>query len=207
MQDYIESQALYDMLEKDIVPLFYDRGRDGIPHNWIAKMKNSIRDLSPEFNTHRMVREYTENYYIPARDRYLKLTQPDISNGLSYVEWWKHVTEAWDQVAIKRVETSGEQLKVGDDLEVHAWIKLGPLSPDEVKVQLYYGRLDTEGMIAEGEAVDMIPVGNSDDGTYEFSVTLAYDDSGERGLSVRVMPDHPYLNEIQQLTYIHWAAE
>ncbi len=207
MQDYIESQALYDMLEKDIVPLFYDRGRDGIPHNWIAKMKNSIRDLSPEFNTHRMLREYTENYYIPARDRYLKLTQPDISNGLSYVEWWKHVAKAWDQVAIKRVETSGEQLRVGDDLEVHAWVNLGQLSPDEVKVQLYYGRLDTEGMIAEGEAVDMIPVGNSDDGTYEFSVTLAYDDSGERGLSVRVMPDHPYLNEIQRLTYIHWAAE
>ncbi len=66
VQDQIESQALYDILEKQIVPLFYKRTVDNIPREWIARMKNCMRKLAPVFNTNRMVREYTEKFYIPA---------------------------------------------------------------------------------------------------------------------------------------------
>ena len=207
LQDHIESQALYNMLEQDIIPLFYDRGRDGIPHGWIAKMKNSIRLLCPSFNTHRMLREYTEHYYIPARDRYLQLTQPDISNAQQYLQWWNHITQEWEHIEIKRVETSARQLKVGEELSVRAWVYLGDLPPDAVRVQLYYGRLDSKGLIEEGEAIDMAPAGSHEDGTYEFAVNLAYDATGARGISVRVVPYHEYLDGVFQPGYVRWAAE
>ena len=68
-QDHVESQALYDMLEKQIVPLFYERGVDNMPREWIARMKNCMRKLAPVFNTNRMVQDYAEKFYIPALDR------------------------------------------------------------------------------------------------------------------------------------------
>ncbi len=205
-QDFIESQALYDMLEQDLVPLFYRRGRDGVPHDWVAKMKNSMRTLSPVFNTHRMLREYTENYYIPARDRYLHLTG-DKANSQDYLNWWRRINGEWKRVEIRDVHTSSDQLSVGDDLSVRARVALGSLTPDDVKVQLYYGRLDTKGLIEDGDATDMVFKGRLDDGTYEFSVSIQYAASGERGLSVRVLPYHASLDNLLQFGVVRWAAE
>ena len=208
LQDYIESRALYEILEKDIIPLFYDRGRDGIPHGWIAKMKNSMRDLSPEFNTHRMVREYTDRYYMPARNRIQRLTQPDIKSSKPYLDWWQRVTREWGNVKIEQVDATPTHLTVGEEMAVRAWVRLGKLSPDEVKVQFYYGKINTQGFIEDGEAVDMTPVGKqSANGTYEFTANIAYNVSGEQGVSVRVLPYHPYLNKPFQPGLLRWAAE
>ncbi len=207
LQDFIESQALYDMLEQDLVPLFYRRGRDGVPHDWVAKMKNSMRTLSPTFNTHRMLREYTESYYIPARDRYLGLTQPDKTSSQDYLDWWRRVNNEWRRVEIRDVHTSSDQLSVGDDLTVRARVALGSLTPEEVKVQLYYGRLDTKGLIEDGEATDMAFKGRLDDGSYDFSVSIKYAASGERGLSVRVVPYHVSLDNPLHFGMVRWAAE
>ena len=104
LQDFIESQALYDLLEQDIVPLFYKRGRDGVPHEWVAKMKRSMRELSPRFNTHRMLREYTEQYYLPAQERIQRLTEPDIKSSEDYLNWWQRVNSEWKRVEIRHVE-------------------------------------------------------------------------------------------------------
>ncbi len=81
LQDYIEAQALYNMLEKDIIPTFYTRGRDTLPRDWIGRMKGSIRKLAPFFNTYRMVREYCEEYYMPSHSRFSLLSQPNFSRG------------------------------------------------------------------------------------------------------------------------------
>ncbi len=207
LQDQIESQALYNLLEQDIVPTFYQRGRDGIPHNWIAKMKNSIRELSPYFTTHRMLQEYTEQYYIPARDRFLQLSESNFSNSKQYLKWWEHIRSEWNKIEVKHVELSTEELKVGDDLNVRAWVNLGTLTPDEVRVQLYFGRLDTKGLIEDGSAVDMVPNGTREDNTYEFLGDVVYDASGERGISVRVLPYHEHLDQPSQLGLVRWAAE
>ena len=64
--DQVESQALYRMLESEVVPMFYTRGRDGLPREWIRRMKNAMRTVCPVFNGSRMVREYTERMYLPA---------------------------------------------------------------------------------------------------------------------------------------------
>ena len=66
MQDDIESQALYQLLEQQILPIFYDRNENGVPNEWVSRMKNCIRVLAPMFNTNRMVKEYAEKLYLPA---------------------------------------------------------------------------------------------------------------------------------------------
>ncbi|MBN2471413.1 MAG: alpha-glucan family phosphorylase [Anaerolineae bacterium] len=207
MQDKIESQGLYDLLGRDLIPTFYERSSDGLPGAWIAKMKQSMQILSPYFNTHRMLREYTEKYYVPAYGRYQRLTEPDLSQGHQYLEWWQHIKREWGKINIKRVEASSEALKVSEDLQVKAWVNLGSLKPEEVKVQLYFGRLDTQGYIQNGQAVDMEVTNQWDDGTYEYTGSTAYLDSGERGISVRVLPHHETLDGIHQTGMVHWANE
>jgi len=74
LTDALEAQALYDLFEKEIIPLFYARDSDGLPHGlphgWITKMKRCMREIMPFFNTHRMVQEYAESLYFPAAIRY-----------------------------------------------------------------------------------------------------------------------------------------
>ncbi len=207
MQDKIESQALYDLLERDIIPTFYERGHDNLPTAWIRKMKNSLEVLSPVFNTHRMLREYTEQYYVPAYQRYQALTTPDLSRGRQYIDWWNRIKGEWSHVAIKKVDVSSEALKVSEEMSVRAWVQLGKLTPEEVKVQLYYGRLDTQGFIQNGKAVDMAVVRQADDGTYEYAGTSAHTDTGEYGVSVRVLPHHETLDGDAQTGLAHWAHE
>jgi starch phosphorylase len=205
-QDFIESEALYNILEHDIIPMFYDRGRDGVPREWMHKVKAGYRRLAPFFNTHRMVIQYTNEYYMQDFDRARQLTTPDLTRGLAYAEWRRTLTEAWKQVRVEHVRVSGDSLRVGDPLEVEAEVTLGSLTPQDVTVQVYYGPLTTRGDIAEtGSAVQMQPLDGTPNGTVTFRTALAYETSGERGISVRVLPSHPTLTTHFLPGIIRWA--
>ena len=207
MQDQIESEALYNVLENDIVPLFYDRRRDGLPRNWIGKMKNSMAKLTPFFNTRRMVREYTEQYYIPTFKRSESLTKP-LDNGKTLVNWIDHVRANWEHIGIGEIEIKRGEIKVGTNTTVSAKVYLNDLSAEDVIVQVYYGKLDARGeiMTENAETIDMKPPKTQeDDGAYVFTAKLSYDSSGERGLSVRILPNHEHLASPMQLGLMKWA--
>jgi starch phosphorylase len=205
-QDYIESEALYNILEQDIIPTFYNRGRDGLPREWIAKMKNAMRTLGPYFTTRRMVQEYAERFYMPNYNHVLETTTPNLDNGLAYAAWHNKVGSSWKQVQIRNVTVAGKQVKVGTDVEVEAEVSLGPLTPDDVRVQLYYGSLNTRGEIGMvGDVLDMQPSGKNGKGEYTFTARVTYNTSGERGLSVRVVPYHEYLRTPFIRGLITWA--
>ena len=209
LQDYIEAQALYNLLEKDIVPAFYVRGRDGLPREWISHLKASMRKLSPFFNTYRMVREYFEEYYMPAHQRSVSLTQPDLKRGLEFARWRENVRQHWGGINIERVEIEPEHPKVNEDLNVRAWVNLGKLKPEDVTVQLYYGPLDSRDNIIGGETLDMEHCcpdkGISSRNVHEFFTTLRYSTTGKRGFSVRVLPNHEDLPNPIMTNLIAWA--
>jgi len=205
-QDFVESEALYNILEHDIIPLYYDRSRDNLPRGWVQRMKNSIRTLAPVFNTDRMVQEYTEQTYMPCDELQTRLTTPTLEKGLQYAAWRGKLNEAWNSVAVQKVEVPQETLKVGADMDVKAIVRLGQLKPDDVTVQLYFGQLTTRGDIGSGSAVNMELIGpNGAEGTYTFHANINYDTSGERGISVRVLPHHESLPTPFQPGIIRWA--
>ncbi len=206
MQDQIEGEALYTILENDIRTLFYDRGRDGLPRRWIAKMKESMVKLTPYFNTHRMLREYTDIYYVPTYKRAKKLGNP-MTNGKALVEWQNRVFGNWEQVGIGEIGVEQNETRVGEGNRVTAHVYLGDLTPDDVYVQVYFGQLDSRGVISENaEAVEMTPQSKpTADGAHIFEADVTYNSSGERGLSVRVLPKHPDLSDPFKLGLVKWA--
>ncbi len=206
-QDYVENQALYNVLERDIIPLFYTQGRDSVPREWIEKVKTSMRVLSPFFNTHRMVQQYTDEYYMPVYKIQQKMLANNMHDGLEFAAWRTHIEQAWKKIEIKSINISDSQVKVGTEFAVEAVVKLGDLKPEDVQVQLYYGPLTAHGEISsEGEAIHMTSANSNGDGTYKFTTSMLYDTSGERGLSVRVLPHNKFFTTDFQPGLITWAT-
>ncbi|MGA2172381.1 MAG: alpha-glucan family phosphorylase [Sedimentisphaerales bacterium] len=219
-QDMVESQAIYNMLENEIVPLFYTRSADNMPRGWIHRVRKSIRRITPLFNTRRMVMEYAQKCYLPAQSKWDYLTADNMSRAKSLATWKANAQMAWADVAIKDVKVelgNGEgaaeldarnpQLKVGSKLKVSALVKLGRLKPDDVSVELYHGPLDSRGNITDGAVIKM-EQGNekSQDSEYWFSGLAPCCASGRRGITVRVVPKHPDITNSYDLGLILWES-
>ncbi len=205
-QDEIESNALYDLLEKEIVPLFYTRGADDLPRQWINKMKGAMRAIGPEFNTNRMVREYTERIYLPALDRFSDLTGNSFSRAKKIAVWKQHLRENWPELKILDVTVDNHKtLKVGESVTVRASVDLGHLKPEDVSVELFYGVLNAEGEIENPKVALMKPAENAKGTIYEFVGVNKLVMSGRLGHTVRVLPRHADLDNPLKLGLVVWA--
>ena len=160
-QDEVESQALYDLLEKEIVPLFYDRTADDLPRHWISQDEGvPCGKLTPVFNTNRMVREYAEKFYVPAMARWRELTAQGLTGARTLAEWKQWVTTAFGQVRVESVNDNISGVAaVGRPMRVEATVILGQAKPQDVSVQLYFGQLDSDGQLPRGQAAGDDPAG------------------------------------------------
>ena len=208
-QNTVESQALYDLLEKEIVPLFYDRGSDGLPRAWIARMKSAIGKLSPVFNTNRMVREYAERFYVPAAKRWDELTASNLARGRELGAWKQKIRQNFGEVRIESVtDDMGDGdggAKVGKNVRVQAVVNLGRLSASDVAVELYCGTLDQDGQLNDGYALPMDQVGQEDGNRIRYGVDMPCAHSGMAGYTVRVLPRHELLAGPHEMAMIRWA--
>jgi len=205
--DQVEAQALYDLLEKDVVPLFYERGSDDLPRGWIAMMKRSIQSVAPIFNSHRMVEEYAQKMYFPAAVRFDRLAANQCQVAKDLVAWLDRVHQGWNEVRITAVEsdTSGELL-VYTEFNVTVHVHLGPLTPQDVKVQIYHGAIDPQEQIADYRIVDMSATGSAKDGVYVYTGTIPCRKSGLQGYTVRILPFHPDLTNSHVPGLVVWAS-
>ena len=192
--DEVEGQALYGLLEKDVVPLFYDRGANGLPRGWIAKMKHSMRHIAPIFNTHRMVREYCERMYLPAARRYERLHAENCQVARGLAAWLHRMHRHWGEIRIVDVESDARDgTAVKAEIEVRARIVLGSLELDDVSVKVYHGSIGSQGEISQYDVVPMVPQGRDEDGNQVYTATISCGSSGLSGYTVRVLPHHPDL--------------
>jgi glycogen phosphorylase len=205
-QDQIEANALYDLLEKEVVPLFYDRDADGLPRRWVAKMKDAIRLNCPFFNTARMVGEYAQRAYFHASDRFYNLTSDNYTPAKELANWKTKLSDNWYNIKIKDVDvSSGTDILVDQNVIVNAKVDLASLSKDDVQVELYQGAIDASGDIVNGEPVVMEYKGKDEYGLSNYTGEIVYNTSGLQGLSLRVLPKHQYLSSPYEPRLIVWA--
>jgi len=191
-QDQVEAAALYDLLESEIVPTFYDRSADDLPRRWIADMKSSIGSLSYSFNTQRMVKDYTAEFYVTAHERCQSLIADHAARARALAVWLARLEHGWPSLRIESVDAVHEsELRVGGKISVRARVHLGEITPDEVAVELYLGRLDGDGEITDAAAIPMQPVGRNAEGIHTFEAAeVPCRSSGRIGYTVRVLPFH-----------------
>ncbi len=206
-QNTVESQALYDLLEKEVVPMFYDRGPDGLPRAWIAMMKRAMRALAPIYNTNRLVREYCERFYLPAMQRAGELSEQELSAARSLADWKRWLAGQFSQLRVESVHDNMDGVShVGQPVRVEATVVLGPVKPNDVAVQLYHGRLDPDGQLQRGQAVDMSPLGEPDhEGRVRYAAEMPCETSGLAGYTVRILPRHQGMPDAREMGLIRWA--
>ncbi len=207
LQDEVESRALYNLLEHEVIPLFYERGRDGLPRGWIAKMKAAVRHLCPIFNTDRMLREYLGQYYLPAAQRAAALSANNFAVARDLAAWENRVRAHWPGVRVEAVQVpSRDGLHVGDQMPVTAYVRLGDLRPEDVAVELYYGPLNTDQEIQNGTVQPISCLDSPEPGLYRYGGSVPLQSSGLHGLAVRVLPRHSALAVPYDTRLLTWSS-
>jgi starch phosphorylase len=138
--DAAEANALYDLLEKQIVPEFYNRDQRGIPVRWVERMRKSMATLTPQFSTNRTVREYTETYYLPAATRYVKRAADKGAAGVSIIKLRQSIGNEWNNLEFGDATTES----IANGYLFHVPVMLSTLTPDQVAVELYAAGINGE---------------------------------------------------------------
>lgn len=194
-RDALEAASLYDLLEHQIAPRFYDRDADGIPLKWVADMRHTLATMSPELSADRMVRQYVADLYVPAAKAERAISASSFQPARDLAAWTARVEAAWPNVHVAHVESGGVDAtpQLGEPLHVRAYVELGDLTPDDVKVELVHGHA-REGDVLTGIRRLRLDLEAHDLGSpATFHGTVTLDQSGSFGYTVRVVPNHPLL--------------
>jgi len=208
-QDELESRQLYNTLETQIIPLFYSRGEDGLPREWIQKVKNSMKKLGPYFNTHRMVQEYFENYYKAAVEKRQIFAEKKWNNAKELAAWKENMHKNWSSIRMVGLENpdNSKSIFVGEDLAITAELSLGELTPQDVEVQAYYGPVDHQDNPEFNETIVLKSESRkTKDGSYKYTGSITTRRSGQQGFTIRVLPKHPLLINPFEMGLVYWGG-
>jgi starch phosphorylase len=203
-QDWLDSRALYQLLETDIAPTFYHRVENGVPRDWVRMVKASITSLAPQFSTNRMVRDYTQKFYMPAADSYIRLKSDGLKRAKAAIAWRDRIRDNWSKVRVVKVtDTAGTSNRIGREFSLLALVDLGNLSPEEVSVQAVVGKVGPNREIQNTRVEELCPAGQQD-GNQVFKGTVVCDAAGYQGYTVRIVPKNADVSVPSELNLVAW---
>ena len=193
-RDLREATATFEVLEQQLVPLFYDSGDDGVPHGWIERIKNNWATLGWNVIAGRMVRDYTTSLYEPAASASDLAVADDAAAARELAAWRTGVTAAWSTVMVTVDPSSDVDDGVaGATRRIVATVDSGDLRPEELVVEIMHGPLDASGVL-DGSSFERVPMDRDGTGRYVGEFTPA--GAGPWGAAVRALPTHPALNSV-----------
>jgi starch phosphorylase len=206
-RDKLEADSLYDLIEHQIAPRFYDRNADGVPARWVEAIRHTLGTLSPELSADRMVREYVDRLYLPAAAAARQISADSYAPARALAQWKAKVTAAWPRVSVSHVESGGVDAvpQVGDELHVRAQVNIDGLSPDDVAVEVVYGRAREGDQLENPERVELVATKGTGN-PVQFAGTVVLSRAGSFGYNVRVVPRHPLLASAAELGLITVAS-
>jgi starch phosphorylase len=202
----LESTGLFSLLERQMVPLFYQRNDGGLPADWLAKVKASMARVGPKVSASRMLREYTTDLYEPAARRTRDLRADGDARAREFVAWTDKILEAWPTVVVTSTSYAESATPEGTVYQVNAQASLGELEPEDIEVQILYGAVDLDDELRDPVCVPMIFAGDGDQpGWRRYTFDLDFDKAGNFGFTVRIVPFHRDLPSYTQLGKVAWA--
>jgi len=204
IQDEADSLSLYQLLEEEIVPTYYDQGLDSIPHRWVAVMKEAIRTCAPTFSMRRMVKEYTTRYYVPEIQQGMQIEKNRYGQARVLAAWKNRVKADWPRLEVYVDGRRDGQLSLGEKVDVSAWVRPGNLRPEDLAVELVYGETTNEQVVPQ-HTLPMKYTKQEADGSYRYDASLQPGHSGSIAYGVRVLPSHPELAGKHDMGLIRWG--
>jgi starch phosphorylase len=206
VQDEFDAFSIYEILQHEIVPLYYDRDADGVPKRWIERVRRSLMTIGPIYNTSRMVAEYADSFYRKAAEKGRMFAENKYAKSRELAVWKDRVRKHWPEVkanAVTWAGGNGTTVSVGDTVSASAHVFLGSLKNEEVAVEAYVKAVDPNG---PSLAVRLEPTGEGSNGWIKYAGRVEVKDSGNFNFNVRVRPSNPSLSQAHELRLITWAA-
>jgi glycogen phosphorylase len=205
-QDFVESQILYNLLEKEVIPTFYERGQTNLPREWIRRMKKCLQLFTPQFNAHRMVTDYVTKAYEPAYKNSVSLMEDHFAPAKQLASWRMDIMTKWNALRVNNVRSSvPDTIHVDQPLSIQADVFLDGLRPEDVRVEIYAGPVNVDGNFTHRSTAGMEMAETLDDGWFRYKGSFSPDAPGRFGFTVRMLPNHPLLLDPHSLGLIHWA--
>jgi glycogen phosphorylase len=195
--DAVEAEQLYDLLEREVIPEFYDRDEAGIPTAWVARMRESMARLTPRYSADRTVREYTDQHYRQAAAAYRERAADNGAVAKEILNWQHTLDQKWATLRVgeAKVETAGEQ----HTFEVE--VNLGDLDPDAARVELYADSINGGPPVCQ--QMERLQHTAGSVGIYTYRVRVA---AGRPAAdyTVRVIPHYPGAAVPLEAAHILW---
>ena len=207
-QDRADSESIYYTLENKIIPTFYQKGQGTISDKWIELMKNSIVTTGGKYSTARMLVDYTNQLYMPL----CKLTNKyysQLDNVTAFNSWKKDLYKNWEDIEITQSNNLDNiTMDAGNNIEVKCEVKLPNIDKENVKVEVYYGKILDNGTV---ENVSIIPMRlvkeDNENKLYSYSAKIELTTGGNYGYTFRVMPVHEMILDSENLDLVKWITK
>ncbi len=203
-RDREEAQELLDILERQVIPLYYQRDGQGYPPGWVKKSKASMKSLIPRFNAQRMVMDYIRDYYSPARKHRLVMTGNQYARAREVAAWRKKLTQAWPKVRVRRLDEPAAEITAGSALPIRIALHLNGLQPDDVLVECLVGTESESGefLVRDRHVFTLEKPGEDGDALYRLDLRPRL--AGLQHYKIRVYPFHHCLSHRFEAGYMIW---
>ncbi len=207
-QDRADSQSIYDTLENKIIPMYYDKDQNGVSVKWMQYMKESIASTGGKYSTSRMLTDYVDKLYMPLCNLYNNY-YTDLERVGEFTKWKENVCNNWDKIDIMQENNLDNiTMDAGNNIEVRCSIKLPNIKEENIEVQVYYGRIDDNGVVDDISIIPMeLESTNEEERTYTYQAKVNLVNGGNYGYTFRVMPKHEMILDKENLNLIKWITK
>jgi starch phosphorylase len=207
-RDRLEADALFEILEREVVPTFYEPGGSGMPHRWLARVRHSLEILGPFVLGSRMVADYVRHMYQPAVDSAVFTPVDHHQVARDRALWWHRVRRDFPRARVSAQTISPEGAgpePEGEEKVVEALVELGDITPEDVQVELLHGPIGPDGRLISPEVESMVEDQPHANGNRRYLGSLVLGTAGEYGFTVRVLPRPPGSDPLPAETPVRWA--
>ncbi|MBR3325335.1 MAG: alpha-glucan family phosphorylase [Clostridia bacterium] len=209
-QDDLDAQSMYETLENKIVPTYYNKNEKGYSEEWLNIMKNCIMTNAGRYSTSRMLEDYLNEMYIPLCNLHNKYYK-NLETVIKFTEWKKKIKENFDKVEIFQSKANYNDITVdaGNNIEVKCKIKLpkGLINADNINVQVFYGKISSDGVVDDIRIDNMNFIEEDDDGYFRYSAKIALKSGGDYGYTFRAIPKTNMILNPMNLNLIKWITD
>ena len=208
IQDNCDSESIYQTLENKIIPAYYEKNEKGISDKWMEYMKNSIISTGGKYSTARMLVDYTNQLYMPLINLYHKYYE-SLENVANYNSWKKEMYKNWANIVITEENNLNNiVVDAGENIEAHCMVTLPNIEPENVEVQVYYGRIKENGVLEKIAIIPMIlETYNEEEKVATYKAKIELTTGGSYGYTFRVMPKHEMLLDSENLNLVKWIEK
>jgi starch phosphorylase len=200
-----ETTTLYELLQDQVLPLYYQHGTMGFSPNWVKMAKHSMATIMPRFNSLRMVGEYLAKCYLPASMQHRVYEQNQFSNATLIAAWKARIRSAWYEVTLRRMDIEHGEIDFGDKLRFEVAVKLGDLNPADVVVEMLLGLSSKRNKLQSAQRYRFESTGTmTESGENIFALEVKPERCGKLEYRIRVYPYHELLTHPFELGMMHW---